>query len=53
MAQLRRATRAADVPRDLLVTSAHDFEGNGDVVGTTEYGPAQHGVVVYERRIAA
>lgn len=53
MTQLRRATRMADVPRDLLVTSARDFEANRNLVGTTEYRPANHGVVVYERAHAA
>jgi predicted nucleotidyltransferase len=50
MTQLRRATRVAGVPRDLLVTSSGDFERNRDVVGTTEYRPAHHGLVVYDRR---
>jgi predicted nucleotidyltransferase len=53
MTQLRQVTRVADVPRDLLVTSGDDFERNRDVLGTTEYGPAHHGVVVYERRADA
>jgi len=50
---LRQATREVDVPRDLLVTSAEDFERNRLVIGSTEYEPANHGVVVYERRSAA
>ena len=53
MVELRRATRGVDVPRDLLVTSSTDLERNRHIVGTTEYGPANHGVVVYERRTAA
>jgi uncharacterized protein len=52
MAQLRKATRSADVPRDLLVTSAEDFEANRTVVGTTEYEPANYGIVIYERTTA-
>jgi predicted nucleotidyltransferase len=53
MVELRRATRRVDIPRDLLVTSVADFERNRDAIGTTEYEPAHHGVVVYERRSAA
>ena len=53
MVELRRATREVDVPRDLLVTSAEDFERNRVVVGSTEYEPVNHSVVVYERRSAA
>jgi predicted nucleotidyltransferase len=53
MVALRQATRALDVPRDLLVTSATDFERNQSAVGTTEYEPAHHGIVVYERQPAA
>jgi predicted nucleotidyltransferase len=52
MVALRRATRTLDLPRDLLVTSVADFERNRSVVGTTEYEPANHGIVVYERRPA-
>jgi len=53
MVELRRATRRVDIPRDLLVTSVADFERNRDAIGTTEYEPAHHGVIVYERRSAA
>lgn len=53
MVALRQATRSVDVPRDLLVTSSADFDRNRSVVGTTEYEPANHGVVVYERQPAA
>jgi predicted nucleotidyltransferase len=52
MVALRKATRSLDVPRDLLVTSAADFDSNRSVVGTTEYEPANHGIVVYERQSA-
>lgn len=50
MVALRQATRTLDVPRDLLVTSTDDFERNRSAVGTTEYEPANHGIVVYERQ---
>jgi predicted nucleotidyltransferase len=53
MVALRRATRTLDLPRDLLVTSLADVERNQSVGGTTEYEPANHGIVVYERRAAA
>jgi predicted nucleotidyltransferase len=53
MVELRQATRVADVPRDLLVTSSADFDHNRFIVGTTEYEPANHGIVVYERQPAA
>ena len=53
MVALRQATRSVDVPRDLLVTSTADFDGNRSVVGTTEYEPANHGVVVYDRQPTA
>jgi uncharacterized protein len=53
MVALRQATRTLDVPRDLLVTSTADFDRNRSVVGTTEYEPANYGIVVYERRPAA
>ncbi len=53
MVALRRSTRDLDIPRDLLVTSTADFERNRSVIGTTEYEPANHDVVVYERQSAA
>jgi uncharacterized protein len=49
MVELRRATRAITAPHDLLVTSVADFERNRVSPGTTEFEPAQHGVVVHER----
>lgn len=49
MVEMRRATRGVAAPHDLLVTSVADFERNSTTPGTTEYEPAQHGVVVYER----
>jgi uncharacterized protein len=52
MVALRRAARDIAAPHDLLVTSVHDFERNQDTPGTTEFEPAQHGIVVYERSAA-
>ena len=49
MVELRRATRAVTAPHDLLVTSLDDFERNHALPGTTEFEPAQHGIVVHER----
>ncbi len=49
MVEMRRAARNIAAPHDLLVTSAEDFERNSSVPGTTEFEPAQHGRVVYER----
>ena len=49
MVDMRRATRAVAAPHDLLVTSVADLERHSATPGTTEYEPAQHGVVVYER----
>jgi len=36
MVEPRRAARAIAAPRDLLVTSVHDFARNCDVPGSTE-----------------
>ena len=52
MVDLRRASRNIAAPHDLLVTSIDDFERNQNSPGTTEFEPAQHGVVVYERSAA-
>lgn len=52
MVGLRRATRAVTAPHDLLVTSVDDFERNQVLPGTTEFEPAQHGVVAHERSAA-
>jgi uncharacterized protein len=49
MVELRRATREIAAPCDLLVTSVDDFARNQNLPGTTEFEPAQHGTVVYER----
>jgi uncharacterized protein len=52
MVDLRRATRHIGAPHDLLVTALADFERNRDIPGSTEFEPAQHGTVVYERPTA-
>jgi len=52
MVELRRATRAISAPHDVLVTSLDDFERNQDAPGTTEFEPAQRGVVIHERSTA-
>lgn len=52
MVELRRATRAIAAPHDLLVTSLDDFERNQASPGTTEFNPAQHGIVIHERSAA-
>lgn len=49
MVELRRASRAIAAPHDLLVTSVRDFTRNRNVPGSTEFEPARHGSVVYER----
>ena len=52
MVELRRATRAITAPHDVLVTSLEDFERNQASPGTTEFEPAQRGVVIHERSAA-
>ena len=52
MVELRRAARAIAAPHDLLVTSVRDFARNRNVPGSTEFEPAHHGSVVYERPAA-
>ena len=52
MLELRRASRGIAAPHDLLVSSVEDFARNQNSPGATEYEPAQHGVVVYERSAA-
>jgi len=52
MVDLRHASRHIAAPHDLLVTSVDDFERNQNSPGTTEFEPAHHGVVVYERSVA-
>ena len=52
MVALRRASRNIAALQDILVTSVDDFDRNQNTPGTTEFEPAQHGVVVYERPAA-
>ena len=52
MVDLRRATRDIAAPHDLLVSSVEDFARNQNSTGATEFEPARHGTVVYERPAA-
>jgi uncharacterized protein len=52
MVELRRVARDIAAPHDLLVTSVKDFARHHNTPGTTEFEPAQHGIVVYERSAA-
>ena len=49
MVDLRHTSRHIAAPHDLLVTSVDDFEQNQNSPGTTEFEPAHHCIVVYER----
>ncbi len=52
MVALRHASRGVAAPHDLLVTSVEDFDRNRNSPGTTEFEPANNGIVVYERSAA-
>jgi predicted nucleotidyltransferase len=53
LVELRKATRAFRVPRDLLVTCVEDCERERVVVGTVERAAFEARLVAYERRHAA